>query len=102
MKQDPLWNEIESRMQLEEPSATFTAQVMRRLEAGASSPSVPSQHTRSRFHAELANALFATAATFLFVATGLWSALISVQGGSFSLAVQEMVGHTIALAANWF
>lgn len=105
MKSDRLWNEMHEHMKLQHPSNAFTDQVMDTIaaaqvqQADSPSPTVFSQSNRrfteAGIPAELMNALLASAATFLFIATGLWSDVISLQGGQFGLAVRETVANTL-------
>jgi hypothetical protein len=105
MRSDRLWNEIHEHMKLEHPSDAFTDQVMDAIaaahvqQAHSASPAYQGQGnrrlTQGAVHAELMNALLASAATFLFIATGLWSDIISLQGGQFGFAVRETVANTL-------
>jgi hypothetical protein len=93
---------MKPNMSLEQPSDTFTDQVMDAVTAQQkqldrkpsviSSTSVPIAIGK---HQKLMNAMLATAATFFFIVTGVYSNVIGLQGGEFSLAVRETVSHTI-------
>jgi hypothetical protein len=71
------------QLELEEPSADFTGLVMSRLTLAEESPSSKVPPPRSRFilRPELANALVATTATYLFLASGFVGAVFSVDRG---------------------
>lgn len=107
MKSDRLWNEIRTNMTLEQPSDTFTDKVMDAVQTqqqqlhAAYSAQKSANDTRLRTirsvtkRQYMMNALLASAATFLFVATGVWSSVIDLQSGAFSMTIQNTVSHTI-------
>src|SRR5690606_6113813 len=107
MKSDPLWNEIRHHIRPEQPSTGFTEKVIESVRKEKQQPQAASlfgkataaNHSKRRralVHQELKNALLAIAATFFFVISGAWSfTLISLQEGTFSMAIRETVSHSI-------
>ncbi|MFK7694397.1 hypothetical protein [Paenibacillus sp. HJGM_3] len=97
-------NDIRERLKLEHPSNDFTDRVMRAIqeEGRRTQSGAPSRNVRSRgIGSELLNALVASAATFLFISAGVWSDLLSLQGGEFGLAVRDTVAGTLYTGIDW-
>lgn len=104
--------DLESRLadvQLEEPAPGFTESVLKRLAASAAetqpeadglsgeSPSSPERRRRYLFRPELANAIVATAATYVFVSSGFVKAILAFDGG----AAEYQLYSKVQVVVEW-